>query len=219
MRPRKPSAPADNLTVEVEGLTGPCGAAGCGRDQYARGLCEPHYRRRKRTGSLSEQVAIGDRPKAPCRVTGCGRTATERGCCHAHYLRERRSGELDAGVPIGRRRNRACLAENCARPAYARQLCRNHYRRLLRHGDPQVAVPIRELPGAGYVSHGYFVVPVAKTLRHLTGGDSSALEHRLVMACALGRPRGQRVTDKLQWAIEILRRYAPELLAMVSPTD
>jgi hypothetical protein len=27
------------------------------------------------------------------------------------------------------------------------------------------------------------------------------------------QPRGQRVTDKVQWAVEILARYAPEKLA------
>lgn len=105
------------------------------------------------------------------------------------------------------------------------------------------AVPIKDLPGVGYVSHGYFVVPVPPGERHLVSGDSSALEHRLVLARHLGRallstesahhingdrldnrienlelwcrsqPSGQRVADKIRYAIELLQTHAPELLA------
>jgi hypothetical protein len=109
------------------------------------------------------------------------------------------------------------------------------------------AVPIRELAGAGYVNHGYFVVPVDPVERHLVGGESSALEHRLVMARHLGRavlptesvhhvngnrldnrianlelwsrwqPSGQRVTDKIRYATELLQLYAPDLLTPTPP--
>ena len=95
----------------------------------------------------------------------------------------------------------------------------------------------------GYVHHtGYFIVPVAPEWRHLTSGETSAPEHRLVMAKLLGRclypdesvhhrngnrldnrernlelwsrwqPRGQRVEDKVAYAVELLERYAPDLL-------
>jgi hypothetical protein len=104
-------------------------------------------------------------------------------------------------------------------------------------------LPIKDLPGTGYISHGYFVVPVPPELRQLVGGESSALEHRLVMAQHLGRallrtesvhhrngnrldnrmenlelwdssqPSGQRVADKLAHAQALLRQYSPHLLA------
>jgi hypothetical protein len=114
----------------------------------------------------------------------------------------------------------------------------------LRSGDPQADIPIRELPGTGYVTRGgYFVVPVPPHLRFLVGGDTSAAEHRLVMAQMLGRPllptesvhhlngvrrdnrpenlelwsrwqpSGQRLVDKLEWARALLETYAPELLS------
>jgi hypothetical protein len=93
------------------------------------------------------------------------------------------------------------------------------------------------------VNHGYKIVPVPRELRHLTRGETPVAEHRLVMAQMLGRPlredeavhhkngqrldnrernlelwsrwqpSGARVDDKLTWALEFLRQYAPHLLA------
>jgi hypothetical protein len=121
-------------------------------------------------------------------------------------------------------------------------LCSAHYKRSLVHGDPRADIPLRIVNGEGYVHHGYWIVPVPPEQRWLVGGDSSSSEHRLVMAEHLGRPlmpdesvhhrngdrldnrienlelwsrwqpRGQRVEDKVRYAVEILSRYAPERL-------
>jgi hypothetical protein len=85
-------------------------------------------------------------------------------------------------------------------------------------------------------------VPVPPDDRWLTRGQTYVLEHRLALARKLCRPleddevvhhmngdtldnrpenlelwstmqpRGQRSTDKVAWAVEILRRYAPQHL-------
>lgn len=173
---------------------------------------------------------------------GCERHAVTRGWCHGHYQRWVRLGDVMPHRPLGRRRNTVCTIAECAREAYARQLCKVHYRRWLSTGDPCEDKPVRVVSGAGYVHHGYFVVPVPRELRHLTGEEPNALEHRFVMAQMLGRPifpdesvhhkngdrrdnrpanlelwsrwqpRGQRVVDKVAYAIEILGRYRPDLL-------
>ena len=91
------------------------------------------------------------------------------------------------------------------------------------------------------MSHGYWNVAVPDDQRHLVPpGRTKELEHRLLLAAALGRPlaadevvhhrngdrldnrlsnlelwstsqpRGQRIEDKVAFAHEILRRYDPD---------
>lgn len=182
-----------------------------------------------------------------CSIEGCTREPEGRGWCHAHLLRYLRLGHTIAGRPIGRQTNETCTVEGCERPAVALEMCRTHRNRLRKYGDAQATKPIREVAGDGYVNKGYRIVPVPRDERHLANGEHAAAEHRLVMARHLGRPltasesvhhvngdrldnrienlelwsrwqpSGQRVEDKVAWALDILRRYAPHTLA--NPSD
>jgi hypothetical protein len=219
-----------------------CSVDGCVRPLYTRGLCEAHYRRLLRTGSVNPTVPVGERPANDCAAEGCSRRATERGLCHGHYLRIVRTGELQPDRPLSRRVNTTCSVQGCDRPAELRQLCRPHANRKHKFGDVRADQPIREV-GGGTISHGYRTVRVPAELRHLTNGEQRTAEHRLVMALMLGRPlfsdesvhhrngdrldnspgnlelwsrwqpSGQRTGDKIAHALDVLRRYAPELLA------
>jgi hypothetical protein len=114
-------------------------------------------------------------------------------------------------------------------------------------GSVQADVPIKRQDGTGGLSHGYRKVPVPPEHRHLTDGRTPELEHRYVMALHLERPllpdevvhhvsgdrldnrienlelwsttqpKGQRIEDKVAYALEILASYAPELLAEATP--
>lgn len=178
-----------------------------------------------------------------CSVDGCNRDSKERGWCHGHYQRWKRNGDLKSNRPLGRRTEGACRVDQCDRSIYARGLCAPHYRRQMHSGDVRADQPIRRDPGDRHISHGYYVVVVPVEMRWLTHGESTCLEHRYVMAQQLGRPltadesvhhkngdrlcnepsnlelwsrwqpRGQRVADKVAWAVEMLRRYRPEMLA------
>lgn len=217
---------------------------GCERKRYAKGLCGMHYKRQLRHGDvLAEEPPRGTaRPR--CSIAGCDHDAVSNGWCHGHYQRWYRTGEVRAHVPLGTRRQPAtCVVDACGRTAHSLGLCRSHYRRLLKHGDPRPDTPVRVVTGAGWMSHGYWYVPVPQKLRHLTNGDDSTGEHRLVMAQHLGRAlypgevvhhrngirtdnrienlelwstaqcKGQRVEEKVDFAVEVLRRYRPDLLA------
>ena len=110
-------------------------------------------------------------------------------------------------------------------------------------------MPLQQVLGAGFTNRGYRFVPVNKDERWLVDGQTSAPEHRLVMARALGRPlsadesvhhrngvrddnrldnlelwsrfqpSGQRVEDKIDWALTILAEHAPQLLAECHPDE
>lgn len=179
-----------------------------------------------------------------CTVDGCDRPVDSNGLCHAHDQRVRRKGDADPDTPLGRRRQDAeCSVPGCQREPYARNYCQTHYRRWMTHGDVRAEIPIRVVDGTGSISHGYRTVAVPDEDAHLFPGERWVLEHRLVMARALGRPleedevvhhingrrtenrienlelwstshpKGQREGDKVAWAVEMLRRYAPDLLA------
>lgn len=221
-------------------MGGTCRAPECGRRPLSRGLCGRHYKQWRRHGLL-----LPERPPAPppCRAPGCVRTASSRGLCHAHYLRLLRHGDVQPERPLRRRVNERCRVEGCTRSAASRQLCRTHDARWRQHGDVRADVPVRLVTREGWLSHGYWYVPVPPSSRHLSGGATEIGEHRLVMARILGRPlradeavhhrngartdnrpenlelwstaqpKGQRIHEKVAFAVEILQRYAPELLA------
>jgi hypothetical protein len=219
-----------------------CQEPDCTRAVYARRWCGMHYKRWLRTGS----PVRGERP-SDCAVDGCERQAKSRGWCHAHYQRWRSHGDVQAHLPL--RAAAPCSVEGCDRRTQARRLCNTHYRRLTDTGDVRPHEPIRVVIGEGWLSHGYWYVPVAMEDRWLTGGADQIGEHRLVMARHLGRPleadevvhhingnrtdnrlenlelwstahpRGQRVEDKVAFAVQMLQRYAPHHLAVTSEEE
>jgi hypothetical protein len=198
-----------------------------------------HHKRVVRTGS----PVRGERAET-CSVAGCSRDAKTRGWCHAHYQRWRAHGDVRADVPL--RAVGECEVDGCDRKRFARGHCSTHYKRLVTTGSARPEEPIRIVTGRGWANNGYWVVPVPVEDRHLSRGEPWLAEHRLVVAKELGRaltddenvhhrngdrsdnrldnlelwstsqPRGQRVTDKVAHALEMLRRYRPELLAPTS---
>lgn len=201
-----------------------------------------HYRRARRNGDPRRRKRPAE--PEPCAVPGCAKETDARGLCHGHYQRWLRNGRVREEVPLTRRKYpETCTVGDCGRRTHGKGLCKTHHGRLQRYGDVLADKPIRTVTGNGSISHGYRKVPVPKSDRHLTNGETPTAEHRLVMARHLGRPlypdetvhhkngirtdnrienlelwstshpKGQEVEQKVEHAVEMLRRYRPGLLA------
>lgn len=188
-----------------------CTIAECDNPHDARGYCHGHYQRWKRSGDPQPDIPLGrQRRPRPCAVTDCREGVHADGLCPAHYRRRQRFGDVREDRPIGGTENG-----------------------LLLDGTRR---------SRGWTAQGYRYVPVDEERRQLANGKAYDAEHRLLMAEHLGRalhpdetvhhrngdrldnrlenlelwstsqPAGQRVSDKITWAVQILQRYAPERL-------
>jgi hypothetical protein len=69
-----------------------CSVDGCDGPIRARGYCNTHYLRWRRTGS-TDLPEITPAPIATCSVTGCGKIVRARGWCGLHYKRWQATGD------------------------------------------------------------------------------------------------------------------------------
>lgn len=155
-----------------------------------------------------------------CKEVGCSVGGYARGWCQKHYRTHYNNGTFNKKI---------CYIEGCGKHAAVKKLCKMHYGRLLTRGEPGEAEPRRASNGDGSTDcQGY---------RHVFLDGKNKAEHRVLMEKHIGRPltkyetvhhkngnrsdnrienlelwsshhpRGQRVTDKIEWAKQILVEY------------
>ena len=134
-----------------------------------------------------------------------------------------------------------CDIESCTNKHAAKGLCQTHYSRMRIVGNPNIVRKKQPKNLITIDSQGYVLIYAPSHPR--TSKTNKMFEHRLVMEQVLGRylephenvhhkngnrqdnrpenlelwskvqPSGQRIEDKVQYALEILKLYAPEKLA------
>jgi hypothetical protein len=164
---------------------------------------------------------------ALCAVDGCERKARyANGMCQPHYRRNKKWGSphITKRTPPTEMPER-CSAEECDKKPVAKGLCQLHYSRLRRNGDPEYTFfdGSWRQQSSGYLGktvNGRFVfqhravmeehlgreLQPDETVHHINGvKDDNRIENLELWSSS--HPAGQRVTDLLAWAHEIIERY------------
>lgn len=190
-----------------------------------------HYRRFRR-GADMDAPPRGS--VAGCAVEGCERRHEARGYCSTHYQRFVDGIELTLPIisPDG---YQGCSIEGCPEPHLAKGYCSPHYWR--NKNGYAMNKPLRKMRPGEWGEwfknpKGYIV-----RQRTLGGKKRKQSQHRYVMEKHLGRkllahenvhhingvkddnrienlelwstsqPSGQRIADKIEWAVEFLSQY------------
>ena len=219
-----------------------CSVANCSNKINARGWCSNHYRAWRKFGDpLGVSLRWQAREITHCTIEGCDKPKKSTGMCSMHLQRLRRSGSTDTPKPKKKKLNEGkCTIissdnRQCTKPLQAKGMCQMHYRRVKLYGDPfrrkvgdrnkkqtysLVWAPTHENADArGYVLEHRFVMSqiLGRPLRgdenvHHKNGNRKDNRPENLELWNTSQPSGQRIEDKVQYALEILEVYAPSLI-------
>lgn len=183
----------------VQPKSGTCSAEGCDLPVKCAGYCGGHYWRVRTKGEPGGPIRAA-RP-VECTVDGCTRKPCGQGLCRMHYERKRKGREIGAAEP----QRRASGDGHVMASGYIVKSVKG--RPWLEHRRIMEQLLGRELKDHETVHHVNGQRGDNRTDGPLRGFRSGNLE-----LWSSRQPAGQRVADKVEFAVSLLREYAPELL-------
>ena len=188
---------------------------------------------------MTEQLTSTKRVGRPrtyglCVIANCQNEAISFGMCEKHYTRWRRHGNAFITKPTNVPKNRKCEVDGCDEKHEGLGYCSKHYQRYKKHGDATKTRGNGRYKQRGYVylkmpnhpnvyksnyipEHVYVMsehlgraLRKGETVHHKNGiKDDNRIENLELWTSS--HPAGQRVSDLVKWAKEILTLYAEEV--------
>lgn len=172
-----------------------CSYTGCGRQATGTRmlLCEAHYQQYKKGQELRpvrERLKV---QSATCRAPGCNRKPKRKNLCDAHISRFERGGEEALALPIGYKGMRDFSKKQINKSGYVVVWDRTRTKNVLEHRLVMEEFLGRELTDE-------------ETVHHING---SRVDNRIenLELWSTSQPPGQRVEDKVSWALELIAKY------------
>lgn len=178
-----------------------CSEQPCAGKPSRKGMCERHYR------------ADLNKNKPPCH---CGLPSRTGGLCFNHYRQARvkvydTKACMVCGTPV-KLGCATCMTCRSGEARNSRWLNKDGYVVISRPGSPSADAQGRIMEHRWVMQQilGRPLLP-NETVHHLNGDRSDNREENLQL-WSKSQPPGQRVSDKVKWAEEILLLYKPGAL-------
>lgn len=180
---------------------GDCTVDGCPRPRRTKELCFTHYARLREHGDPGP-AEIRTYDPAPCSVGDCGRKTCGQGLCRMHYERKRKGRPMGDAAP-----QRAAAGEGSISNGY-RSITVARGETKLEHRELMERLLGRPLLRTETVHH----VNGQRADNRITDALDENFRSGNLELWSTWQPYGQRVSDKVAWAIELLEEYEPERL-------
>jgi len=182
---------------------GTCVVDGCDKEQYAWHMCKNHQRRLRKTGrtDLAPRVPWNKSVIEICVIDECQNKHLAKGFCQKHWK------SFVAWLDKDRVKEDWQKYSKSLEKGYIKLYKPDHpnatkYGMIMEH-----RLVMEEIIGRHLYKH--------ETVHHKNGNRKDNRPKNLEL-WSVRQPKGQRVEDKVEYALEILRLYAPEHLSEVS---